>query len=121
MKKTVVFLMFSLLLGANVFAQNATMPTDDEIMEVINKYNFTQEQKEFLLKETRKKLQESFATGEIQNLMNEQALQEDVSIQELTSQNAKSATAKKERKGLSNEHSFRAAKQRREQLKQQTN
>ncbi len=52
----------------NTFAQEMTMPTDAEIMEIINKYDFPQSQKEYLFKETKRKLQESFATGEIYSL-----------------------------------------------------
>ncbi len=71
MKKTILVLIFlSFLICSNAFAQEMTMPTDAEIMEIINKYDFPQSQKEYLFKETKRKLQESFASGEMKSLRN---------------------------------------------------
>ncbi len=69
MKKKFIYLALSLLflLGAgyceegleNTF-KTTSMPTDEEIMQTIDKFNFSKEQKEYLFKETKKRLLEMY-------------------------------------------------------------
>lgn len=101
-------------MSSNVFAQELVMPTDAEIMEIINKYDFSQSQKEYLFKETKRKLQEGFASGQIEKLMSEENIEQN--------QNANIETFKtSEKRSLSGEHSYKAIKKRREQEKQSNN
>ena len=66
--KKILFLISALFLINPVFAQENlnAMPTDEEIMQTIQKFGFNKEQQEYLFKETKKKLQETYATGKIQ-------------------------------------------------------
>ncbi len=45
----------------NTIVSQTSMPTDAQIREVINKYDFDENQKEYLFKETKRKLQEIYA------------------------------------------------------------
>ena len=72
--KKILFLLFSVIFMANIaFAQgeytdysqllnSTTMPSDSEIMSIIDKFEFTPEQKQQLFKETKKQIQEIFET-----------------------------------------------------------
>jgi ATP-dependent Lon protease len=70
-KKIVVLLLMLFALTGITIAEEIAMPTDEEIMSVLDKYDFTKEQKEYLLKETRKTIQEKLSTGDIQKAMSE--------------------------------------------------
>lgn len=69
MKKKFLGFMFGLFLltGIGYCEENVesmlkatTMPTDEEIMQTIDKFNFTKEQKEYLFKETKRRLIEMY-------------------------------------------------------------
>ncbi len=45
----------------NTIVSQTSMPSDAQIREVINKYDFDENQKEYLFKETKRKLQEIYA------------------------------------------------------------
>ncbi|MBQ2983599.1 MAG: hypothetical protein IJD57_02255 [Candidatus Gastranaerophilales bacterium] len=79
MKKLILLFVFLSLVFAPIQAQETfqltgqeeigQMPTDEEIMQIIQKYNFDANQQEYLFKETKRKLQE------IYQLAGEQAVQ----------------------------------------------
>lgn len=79
MKKLILLFVFLFLVFAPIQAQETfqltgqeeigQMPTDEEIMQIIQKYNFDANQQEYLFKETKRKLQE------IYQLAGEQAVQ----------------------------------------------
>ena len=60
--KKLLLLISALFLINPVFAQESlnAMPTDEEIMQTIQKFGFSKEQQEYLFKETKKKLQETY-------------------------------------------------------------
>ncbi len=69
MKKKFLYIFLSLLFmfsagyceeNANISPQAITMPSDEEIMQTIDKFNFSKEQKEYLFKETKKSLIEMY-------------------------------------------------------------
>lgn len=63
MKKIIsLFAFLTCLMFSPIFAQeNVSMPTDEEIMQTIKKYNFDENQQNYLFKETKKKLQEIYS------------------------------------------------------------
>ena len=65
MKKIILFLFFTICLGLNSsFAQEAmVMPTDAEIMQTIQKFNFDPAQQDYLFKETKRRLQEIYSSN----------------------------------------------------------
>lgn len=70
MKKLILLFVFLFLVFAPIKAQETfqltgqeeigQMPTDEEIMQIIQKYNFDANQQEYLFKETKRKLQEIY-------------------------------------------------------------
>ena len=50
----------------NEILDSTTMPSDAEIYQTLEKFNFTPEQKEQLFKETKKQLQELYSTRNIE-------------------------------------------------------
>ena len=58
----------------NQILQTTTMPTDGEIMQVIEVLGVAQEEKQLLFDETKKKLEQMYAVGAITNATNYQAL-----------------------------------------------
>lgn len=70
--KKILYLIPTLLIMQLTFAQeeinyaeilnSTSMPSDEEISKVINQFNFPQDQKEQLFKETKKQLQELYQT-----------------------------------------------------------
>ena len=81
MKKIIYFLTFILITSNVVFAQNnanldlnqimnmATMPTDAEIMKVVNQFGFDQEEKQLLFMETKRKLQSLYNSNDVKALV----------------------------------------------------
>jgi len=69
MKKTILMVALTLILGQNAFsdelqqteALELQMPSDEEILKTIERYSFDNEQKQFLLQETKKKIREIYA------------------------------------------------------------
>lgn len=67
--KKIIFMFLALCFMGIAFAdidfteaiQNSSMPTDAEIKNIISQFNFSEEQKEDLFKETKKKLQEMYS------------------------------------------------------------
>lgn len=61
MKKLCFILFLSLMFFIKATAQEAfVVPTDAQIEAIINQYNFEKLQKEYLLKDTKRKLQEMY-------------------------------------------------------------
>lgn len=61
MKKLCFILFLSLMFFIKATAQEAfVVPTDTQIEAIINQYNFEKLQKEYLLKDTKRKLQEMY-------------------------------------------------------------
>ena len=61
MKKLCFILFLSLIFFIKATAQEAlVVPTDAQIEAIINQYNFEKLQKEYLLKDTKRKLQEMY-------------------------------------------------------------
>lgn len=67
MKKITLALLalsFSFALASEIDINNLSdldrMPSDEEIMEVIDKYNFDQSKKDFLFKETKSRLEQMY-------------------------------------------------------------
>lgn len=80
MKKIILsisLLLFACAVFVPCLAQEDAMPSDKEIMEAIEKFNFDETQKEFLFKETKKKLQQMQESGEIGALIQQHAVEED--------------------------------------------
>jgi len=80
MKRVLNFLFAILLISSFACAQNidakvndalntTSMPTDEEIMQTLEKFNFSQSQKEQLFKETKKQLQEMYSTKDASKLL----------------------------------------------------
>jgi hypothetical protein len=61
-------------LDLNELLTTSQMPTDAEIMQVVDKYNFTSEEKEQLFSETKKLIVELYRTQDLQSLQ-QRALQ----------------------------------------------
>ena len=72
MKKSLLYLLFALMISItpnayceesdiNSQIQATTMPTDEEIMETIKKFNFDKNQQDYLFKETKKRLEEMYS------------------------------------------------------------
>lgn len=64
--KRIIFLLLAIILSTNfLIAQEISyspqMPTDEQILQVIEQYDFPKEQKEQLLKETKQKLKELYS------------------------------------------------------------
>lgn len=82
--KKILCILSSILLSASIaFAQdelsniadiinNTTMPTDEEIMETIEKFNFTKEQQQQLFKETKKQLEQIYKDGNADSFIQSQ-------------------------------------------------
>ena len=78
MKKILFFMACSLFLLAPAHAQNSTdlaksmnsssMPSDEEIMQTIKKFNFDKAQEEYLFKETKRQLEEMYKTNDFSKL-----------------------------------------------------
>lgn len=78
MKKSLIYFLFSalFLFNVSVFAeddlqtdmQNLKMPTDEEIMETIKKFNFDKTQQEYLFKETKRKLQDMYSNQDFSSV-----------------------------------------------------
>ena len=68
MKKLCFILFLSLMFFIKATAQEAfVVPTDAQIEAIINQYNFEKLQKEYLLKDTKRKLQEMYDEKEKTN------------------------------------------------------
>ena len=73
MKKILCALFLSFLISYTAIAdtdfsqaiQSSSMPTDEEIMNIISKFNFNEEQKKIIFKDTKKKLQEMYSMENI--------------------------------------------------------
>jgi len=51
--------------------KNSPMPSDEEIMESIKKYNFDKSQQEYLFKEMKKNLEELYSNKNFQSVLNQ--------------------------------------------------
>lgn len=74
MKKITLMLLalsFSFALASEIDINNLSnldrMPTDEEIMRVIDKYNFDETKKDFLFKETKRKLEQMYNSNTSSN------------------------------------------------------
>lgn len=103
MKKIILFSIFSLFLSLNfVNAQEQmTMPSDAEIMQEIQKYNFNPQQQEYLFKETKKRLQQVYAQGNAQQVINDPSML-DASQEETVIQTQKSVSRASSTSSVSN-------------------
>ena len=81
--KKIVFLIFSLVLSSNfIFANEqidisslnkaleTEMPSDEQIIQMLEKLNLEGEQQEMLFKETKAKLEQMYSTKDINVLLN---------------------------------------------------
>lgn len=71
MKKIIISLAAIFTLSAfaqnqyNIDVSNTTMPSDEQIMQVIEKFNFDSSQKEYLFKETKRQLEEAYQNNQL--------------------------------------------------------
>ena len=77
MKKNICLFFFSLLISNVSLAidmnsgmnQAVSMPTDEEIMQTLDKFDFTEEQKKQLFKETKKELEKIYSSKNVAELI----------------------------------------------------
>lgn len=74
-KKIAITLLFLFVSAGISFCEQYTMPTDEEIMSAISKYNLTQEQKTYVFNETKRQLQENINNEEFVKSLTEAAMQ----------------------------------------------
>ena len=72
-KKIAVTLLFLFASTGVSICEQYTMPTDEEIMSAISKYNLTQEQKTYVFNETKRQLQENINNEEFMKSLQEEA------------------------------------------------
>lgn len=61
--KKIIYLLFSILLVSNIALSNevqTNMPSDEEIMQAIEKFNFPQEEKQKIFEQTKNTLEELY-------------------------------------------------------------
>lgn len=86
MKKLCFILFLSLMFFIKATAQEAfVVPTDAQIEAIINQYNFEKLQKEYLLKDTKRKLQEMYDEKEKTNelIKNSKTKKNQTNLQEI--------------------------------------